>query len=37
MINARMYGNVQTPLIEAVSKGPSIAGNALRVDLEIAS
>jgi gag-polyprotein putative aspartyl protease len=38
IINAKMYGNVQAPGIEAVSKGPGIVGHALRlrVDLEIA-
>jgi Aspartyl protease len=36
IINAKMYGNVQAPRIEAVS-GPGIVGNVLRlrVDLEI--
>ena len=36
IINAKMYGNVQAPRIEAVS-GPGIVDNALRlrVDLEI--
>ena len=36
IINAKMYGNVQAPRIEALS-GPGIVGNALRlrVDLEI--
>src|SRR5215472_8702771 len=38
IINVKMYGNVQAPPIEAVSKGPGIVGDALRLrtDLEIA-
>lgn len=37
IINIRMYGNAGAPRIEAVSKGPGIVGNALRLrtDLEI--
>ena len=31
IINARMYGNVQARPLEAVSKGPGIVGNALRL------
>lgn len=38
IIDAKIYGNVQAPRIEPVSKGPGVIGNALRlrVDLEIA-
>ena len=38
IINAKLCGNAPAPLIEPMSKGPGITGNALRmrVDLEIA-